>query len=180
MLEMYLDGSDWEADYFISVEQHKTWLSNPRLQDNLHMECAERTNFIKRGAKVTGLLKGTIPGCDRTFLLENDIRFLETKGGSYQDTSFAFKALSLAKRVLLTPKAYLHYRIDNENSSVNNKGKVYAICDEYKEIAYFLTNNLEKYGMFQSLYCRLKYGAYVWNYQRLSESLRLINEKNKE
>ncbi len=108
----------------------------------------------------------------RTFLLENDIRFLETKGGSYQDTSFAFKALSLAKRVLLTPKAYLHYRIDNENSSVNNKGKVYAICDEYKEIDDFIKKYPELKEFINSERLLNQYYAYVWNLKRIDEQFR--------
>ena len=36
----------------------------------------------------------------RSFLNENNIRFLETKGASYQDTSFAFKTLACAKNIL--------------------------------------------------------------------------------
>ena len=41
----------------------------------------------------------------RDFLVKNNIRFLETAGASYQDTSFSFKALTLAQRIILTDKA---------------------------------------------------------------------------
>ena len=74
----------------------------------------------------------------KSFLNDNNIRFLSTPGGSYQDTSFTFKVMTLAPKIRLTSKAYLYYRQDNENSSVKNTGKVYAICDEYEEITRFL------------------------------------------
>lgn len=108
----------------------------------------------------------------RTFLLENGIKFLETKGGSYQDTSFAFKTLSLADKVLLTPKSYLHYRIDNENSSVNNCGKVYAICDEYKEINDFVESHPELKSYINSERLLNQYYAYVWNLKRIDKRFR--------
>lgn len=108
----------------------------------------------------------------RTFLIENGIKFLETKGGSYQDTSFAFKTLSLADKVLLTPKSYLHYRIDNENSSVNNRGKIYAICDEYKEINDFVENHPELKSYINSERLLNQYYAYVWNLKRIDKRFR--------
>ena len=154
---MYLDGSDWEADYFISVEQHKTWLSNPRLQDNLHMECAERTNFIKRGAKVTGLLKGTIPGCDRTFLLENNKindpyygRNLEHSTWS-EDKAWAFRKYFTVPdswkemdRILLTFKG-LDYRatiILNECGLVKHEGMFVPLTLDVTDLIDFDKPNL--------------------------------------
>ena len=42
--------------------------------------------------------------------------------------------MCLAKRVQLLQEAYLHYRQDNENSSVNSPMKVFCVCDEYEEM----------------------------------------------
>ena len=61
----------------------------------------------------------------KDFIRENKIRFNETPGASFQDTSFSFKVMCLAKRVQLLQEAYLHYRQDNENSSVNSPKKVF-------------------------------------------------------
>ncbi len=65
---------------------------------------------------------------------KNHIDFLPTPGASYQDTGFNFKVWSSAKRAYFTTEAFLHYRIDNEASSVNNPGKVMNVCYEYAEI----------------------------------------------
>ena len=47
------------------------------------------------------------------------------------------KVMAQAKRVQLIQEAFLHYRQDNENSSVNSPGKVFCVCDEYKEMQRF-------------------------------------------
>lgn len=102
------------------------------------------------------------------FLKKNNIRFLETPGASYQDTSFAFKTIALAERIFLTPKAYLNYRIDNENSSVNSKGKVFAICEEYREITKFLNENPRIKQFANSVKLQKQYNDYMWNLTRIS------------
>ena len=73
----------------------------------------------------------------RDFLVKNNIRFLESPGASFQDTGFNFKVFACAKRAWLTPHAWLHYRCDNENSSVKSTGKIFCVCDEYDEIERF-------------------------------------------
>lgn len=72
MLKMLLDGNDWEADYFISSEQFRDCMNNPRNLDNMLMECAVNSDFVRRNAFMPGLMRCTIPGCDRTVLLENN------------------------------------------------------------------------------------------------------------
>ncbi len=101
----------------------------------------------------------------RQFLEENDIQFLETPGASYQDTAFNFKVWALAHRVLLIDEAFLHYRRDNEQSSVNSKGKVFCIADEYHEIERFLKQKNMTHLL--ALMNRLKFSTYMWNYKRL-------------
>ena len=109
---------------------------------------------------------------NRDFMNKNQIRFLETPGASYQDTSFAFKTISLAERIVLTDKAYLYYRKDNVNSSVHSKGKVFAICDEYDEITKFINNN-PKIKVFANTQKLIKqYSVYKWNLMRVSEKFR--------
>ena len=105
----------------------------------------------------------------REFLINNDIRFLETKGGSYQDTSFAFKTLSLAQRVLFTDKAYLHYRIDNDFASTKSLGKVYAICDEYGELTRFVNGHPDIKSLVNQIKLINQWNAYIWNLKRIDE-----------
>ncbi len=110
------------------------------------------------------------------FIRDNHIRFNETPGASFQDTSFNFQVWAYAARIILIERAYLHYRQDNETSSVNSPGKVYCVCDEYEKIEEVLktiaVHNPEKAKALQDVVMKLKFDAYMWNYFRLSESLR--------
>lgn len=106
-----------------------------------------------------------------SFLRTENIRFNETKGASYQDCSFNFKVWALAMRVKLIEDCFLHYRQDNENSSVNSTGKVFCIADEYAEIEDFLKSHPLKKGKLSGIKTRLKYDSYMWNYNRLNPTL---------
>lgn len=108
----------------------------------------------------------------KDFLKSNNIRFLETAGASYQDISFSFKVYALAKRVVLTDKAYLYYRQDNENSSVNNKSKVYCICEEYNEIENFLNEYPDLKRSFYAQKNVNQFNSYEWNLGRLDEKFK--------
>lgn len=101
------------------------------------------------------------------FLQKNHIEFLPTAGASYQDTAFNFKALFCADSVYFTDAAYLYYRQDNMNSSVNNPKKVFCICDEYHEIERFARQYPIRYEKIKYHLPILKWGAYLWNYNRL-------------
>lgn len=103
----------------------------------------------------------------RSLIEENGIRFTETPGASYQDTAFAFKIWASAGRVLLLDDAFLHYRRDNESSSVNNPGKVFCVCDEIAEMNDFLDRNPEKKAKFEDALSVRTYRIYRWNLRRL-------------
>lgn len=105
------------------------------------------------------------------FLRDRQIRFNETPGASFQDSSFNFKVWALAKRVRMLEDCFLHYRQDNEASSINSPGKVYCVADEYAEMERFLLANPLLHGKLEGIKNRLKYDTYIWNYSRLSEPL---------
>lgn len=106
----------------------------------------------------------------RDFLKKNKIDFLPTPGASYQDLSFNFKVWALARKVVLLPKAYVHYRVDNEGSSINNPGKVNCVVDEYAEIETFLTER-GIFADFGETMNEAKFRNYHWNFQRLNSKL---------
>ncbi|MBQ3600388.1 MAG: glycosyltransferase [Lachnospiraceae bacterium] len=110
----------------------------------------------------------------REFIRENKIRFLETPGASYQDSSFNFKVWSLAKRAELLQDAFLHYRQDGENSSINSKGKVFCVCDEYAEMQRFLDKNPLLKSKMEFIMQRIKFDSYMWNYGRLAQKYKYI------
>ena len=66
----------------------------------------------------------------------------------------------------------LHYRLDNQNSSINNPGKVYCVCDEWDEIYRFVRSNKKKFGHLFPIMPVLQYGTYKWNLDRLDSGLR--------
>jgi len=105
----------------------------------------------------------------RKYLIENKIKFTETPGASYQDTSFIFKVWACAQKVIMTKEAYIHYRIDNSNSSVNSSSKIYSVCDEYESSEKYINDYLiENREMLMTLLNALKYQTYMWNYERLA------------
>ncbi len=109
----------------------------------------------------------------RDFLVKNEIRFLESPGASFQDTAFNFKVLIMARRVFLTNDAYLHYRCDNENSSVKSSGKVFCVADEWASVErYLAVRDKDLHAAAQGLIPYIKLGTYVWNLNRLSRYAR--------
>ena len=81
--------------------------------------------------------------------------------------------LACAKRLAFSGRAFLHYRQDNENSSVNSKGKVYCVCDEHAEIARFLDE--VRPDLKQALgpvRAHTKFLNYRCNYDRLGDQLK--------
>ena len=107
----------------------------------------------------------------RDFLEKNSVKFLPTKGASYQDTSFSFKVFALADKVVLSSDAFLFYRQDNESSSIHSKDKVFAICDEYDEITKFLSQNRILNEFANTPKMLNQYKAYLWNLKRLDQEL---------
>jgi glycosyltransferase involved in cell wall biosynthesis len=107
----------------------------------------------------------------RDFLVANDINFLETPGASYQDTGFNFKVWISATRAWFVHPAYLHYRQDNEQSSVNSPGKVMCVADEHAEIARYLAARPDR-AYLDGVRLRVKFDNYLWNYDRLNPDLK--------
>lgn len=102
----------------------------------------------------------------RDFLLEKQIKFSETPGASFQDTSFYIQVLLESKKAIFTQDAFYHYRIDNENSSVKNNNKIFCICDEM----YFLENRYKNSSRkIKKILNTIKIDKYVWNFNRLNE-----------
>ena len=103
----------------------------------------------------------------REFLLKNDILMNETKGASYQDTSFSFLTQMYAERAYVMSDAFYCYRIDNPNSSVNNPKKVALLNVEYQLLKEKLKrrNLWEKY---KETYWKWRVGGYFWAYDNIS------------
>lgn len=79
---------------------------------------------------------------NKDFIRKAHILHNETPGASYQDNGFWFQTMVKAKSLYFSHQAFYRYRIDNLGSSMNSKGKAYAICEEYD----FVRSTLEKMG----------------------------------
>lgn len=110
----------------------------------------------------------------RDFLDTHYIKFNETPGASYQDTAFAFKVWVSASKVMFVKEAYLHYRIDNENSSVNSCGKIFNICDEFQSIQSYLNYNKDLRNRYSKILQVLKLDSYTWNLNRISDEYKEV------
>ena len=109
----------------------------------------------------------------RDFLEQNDISFLPSPGASYQDAGFNFKVWASCDNAVLLNEAFLHYRQDNEKSSVNSPGKVYCVCDEHDEIARFIDEKRpELKAVLGPVRAHTKFLNYRWNYDRLDAELK--------
>lgn len=108
----------------------------------------------------------------KEFLDKNHIRFLETPGASYQDTSFIMKVWICAERVCLDKDAYLHYRMDNPNSSVKSYEKSLYVRDEMRAAFAFLEAQPEKKRTFIGVLWDHEADTYEWNFKRLADELK--------
>lgn len=108
----------------------------------------------------------------RSMLQENGIRFNETPGASYQDTSFVQRAWFAAERAALLPDYLLNYRVDNAASSVKSQAKVYAVCDEFAASEAYLAARPAKQASFAPVLAAVKFATYKWNYNRIAPEFR--------
>lgn len=107
----------------------------------------------------------------RELLFSNCVRFNETPGASFQDTSFHFILATISQRCYLINKFFLHYRKDNDASSVHSQSKVYCIADEMHYYEAFLASHIQLKESIIKHYQALKYEKYRWNYARLPQNL---------
>lgn len=110
----------------------------------------------------------------RSYLAEHNIRFLETPGASFQDLSFTFKVFAYTHKVCLVDAPILHYRQDNESSSVNDPKKAYCVIEELAEIDAVVEalENANAGSYLSQIAYRIAYDNYLWNYQRLAPDVR--------
>ncbi|MCQ2957668.1 MAG: glycosyltransferase [Candidatus Gastranaerophilales bacterium] len=108
----------------------------------------------------------------REFIEKNNIKFLETPGASYQDLSFTYKIFGLAENFVIVPDAYIHYRKDNDNSSVKSKNKAYIIFPEYEEVNKLFENNSELKAFANNQRRLHEYWDYYAHYYRIDDKFK--------
>ncbi len=149
--------------YFSNQEKHiKKFENLVGLPYNRVINSSEK-EYIKLFSSAPAIWSGLY----RTDMLKtNNIRFNETSGASFQDTSFFFITNCMAKSIYLIDEYLLFYRKDNSSSSVNDGKKLYCICDEMHYFENYMEGRWK--GAFQYQYMALKAEKYRWNYCRIS------------
>ena len=104
----------------------------------------------------------------KDFILKNNLFFLENHK-AFLDTSFFFKTTAVAKSIVFLKKAFYHYRVDNQNSSVKQQTNFNDVCIEYDDITNFLNKNNEMKNLFNSEKLIRQYEVYKWNLKRIDE-----------
>lgn len=108
-----------------------------------------------------------------SFLKQNNIRHNETPGASYQDNGFWFQTLSLANSIIFINRAFYYYRQDNPNSSINSRGKVFCMNEEYDFIFKFIMAHPTVKAEFINQYVVKKFFNYMYTYERISDEYKL-------
>ncbi len=115
--------------------------------------------------EVIRLIMNTWSGIYRTaFIRDNNIRHNESPGASFQDNGLFFQTMALAERVMFIDEPFYMLRRDNAASSVHNKNKVWALCEEYDFIYDFFRNHQEAYDRLIGYFWLKRFHNYVWSY----------------
>lgn len=109
----------------------------------------------------------------REMLEDQGIRFVESPGASFQDTGFSYKTWIAARSAMLLRPGYVRYRVDNVDSSVKSRAKVFALCEEHQSVDVFLaTQPPARARVFGRALQQARLGTYRWNYNRIAEEER--------
>lgn len=117
----------------------------------------------------------TWTGIYKTEYIKNKrIKHNESKGAAFQDNGFMFQCNMYSTKLLYVNKAYYMCRRDNPKSSVYDKNKVYAMCEEYAFILNKIKENAEILDLHWVIpyFVTVAYNNYFWNMFRLSSNVR--------
>ena len=117
----------------------------------------------------------------RDFIIKNNIRFNETPGASFQDTSFSILVGLMANTCVYISACHYQYRIDREESSVKSDSKYKCIIDEFDYInLYMVSHNIDNLE-YKIEVIKQKLCDYKWNMIRLhGDSRRLFRDVVKD
>lgn len=108
----------------------------------------------------------------RDFLNQYMIRHQETPGASFQDNGFWFQVFAFAQRVVFVHESFYRYRKDNPNASIQNKKKVFCMCDEYDYAKEKVIKYPEIWQDVYYAYLGKRYGACLWTLRKVSPEFR--------
>lgn len=108
------------------------------------------------------------------FLRQNNIRYHESPGASYQDTGMYILSAVYADRYMLIREPVYMYRVDNPSSSVNTAdNKSHAMMREYDYIRECIMRNPDIWRTVQVAYWGCAVSSWEWMLGLLSEPKRI-------
>lgn len=106
----------------------------------------------------------------RSWLEENDIRFLETPGASYQDSSFFFKVLAQCGEMGFVRRPLLYYRQSNPNASMKSRQKAFCAFDEIAEMRRYTEHYLPQNKQLNDILFNRAFSFYLWTFYRVART----------
>lgn len=133
---------------YIGIVEPDDWIEDDMYESLMALASQTKAEIIKSDyfieknstSKICGKMEGLVEGATlsprnvpeylagapciwsgiyrRDWLEENNIRFSETPGASFQDLGFCIRTWLAAKSITVTLRAFYHYREDNPSSSI--------------------------------------------------------------
>lgn len=156
-----------KADFqrFKDTEQGRKYWTEHLTDDDSCYDCVLSPRDDK---KIFRLLINTWNGIyNRDFLRRYHIRHHESPGAAYQDNGFWFQTMIFARRVMFMREPKYLNRRDNPNSSVHNRGQIFAMADEYRFIRDILVAHPSEAECFWPEMVRQMFLSYLFNLMRL-------------
>lgn len=127
--------------------------------------------------QIKSLSKGSIANCtgiyNRNFINEYMIKHNETPGASYQDVGFFFQVIMYASSGYILKDGFYMYRQDNENSSINNKAKVFCIYDEFNYVCEKMNSNPGFADEYNAAFQYLRFKHCQFNFSRIADEFKI-------
>ena len=110
----------------------------------------------------------------RSFLQEFRIQYHESPGASFQDVGFFIQTMALARSCFFLNDCFYYYRIDNPNSSIADRKKIFAFSEEY----IFAEKKLLEYETIQKVFfphvLARKFSGLLFSCRRVDQAYKLL------
>ena len=149
-MKISLDGI-WESDYFLGDDQYFAWKSNGRCLNQMHRDCAGSSGFIT-GKKAPSAMKGHVPGCDRSFLLENGLCEDPYYGRNLEHTGYCEQYSWAFRRTFSIPVEWKDCRIRLDFARVDYYAMFYlngVLLGEHANMSYGISFEITEYVKFE-------------------------------
>lgn len=133
----------------------KVSLSSDMEKYNIVLETEEYPTVMLHPANICcGIYK-------KSYLKNEEIKFDEIEGSSYQDHGFWMQSVVCAKRLVLIPTTYYTENDTLKNKETINREYMYGVNIEYDHIRNILMKDQNTWERFQGVYWLKKYKAYM-------------------